>query len=158
MAIELLQQTAGVTMQHIPYKGAPLALADLVGGHLEFGGASISGASGLINSGKLRALAVTSNKRNPALPDVPTVAELGYDDYDTAIYYGVFAPSNTPEQIVNRLNKDFNQILGFPDVQAALGANGFAIDPLSPEEFASLVKSDIERAKEVIDNAGIKLE
>jgi len=158
MTMELLQQTAGFQMQHIPYKGSPPALTDLVGERLQFSGASISGGAGLIKSGKLRPLAVTSVKRNPSLPDVPSVSELGYKGFDMTIYYGIFAPANTPAPIVERLNRDFNRILASPDVRDALQAQGFAVDPLSPQAFARLVADDIRKNRQIIDQAHIKVE
>ncbi|MBO1015132.1 tripartite tricarboxylate transporter substrate binding protein [Achromobacter sp. SD115] len=155
IAIEMLQHAAGFKMQHVPYKGSAPALADLMGGHLQFAGSSISSAATLIKSGKVRALAVTSPKRNPALPDVPTVAELGYKDFSVVTYYGVLAPAKTPPAIVSRLNSDFNKLLARKDVQEALAAQGLETDPVSTEQFAALIQSDIGKARQTIESAGI---
>ncbi|MFF7060212.1 Bug family tripartite tricarboxylate transporter substrate binding protein [Achromobacter spanius] len=155
IAMEMLQHEAGFKMQHVPYKGSAPALADLMGGHLQFAGSSISSAATLIKSGKVRALAVTSPKRNAALPDVPTVAELGYKDFSVVTYYGVLAPSKTPKDIVERLNADFNKLLAKKDVRDALAAQGLEADPISSAQFASLIQSDIGKAKQTIKSAGI---
>lgn len=155
IAMEMLQHEAGFKMQHVPYKGSAPALADLMGGHLQFAGSSISSAASLIKAGKVRALAVTSPKRNPALPDVPTVAELGYKDFSVVTYYGVLAPAKTPAAVVARLNADFNKLLARPDVRDALAAQGLEADPVSSEQFAALIRSDIDKARQTIATAGI---
>ncbi len=155
IAMEMLQHEAGFKMQHVPYKGSAPALADLMGGHLQFAGSSISSAASLIKAGKVRALAVTSPKRNPALPDVPTVAELGYKDFSVVTYYGVLAPAKTPAAVVARLNADFNKLLARPDVRDALASQGLEADPVSSEQFAALIRSDIGKARQTIATAGI---
>lgn len=158
IAMELLQLTAGCKMQHVPYKGSTPALADLMGGHLSFAGSSISSAATLIHSGKLRALAVTSAKRNATLPDVPTVAEFGYKDFNAVSFYGVMGPAGIPAPVVARLNTDVNKILARPDVKAAFQAQGFDAASASPEEFAALIKADIQKSREIITTARIKVE
>lgn len=155
IAMEMLQHEAGFKMQHVPYKGSAPALADLMGGHLQFAGSSISSAASLIKAGKVRALAVTSPKRNPALPDVPTVAELGYKDFSVVTYYGVLAPAKTPPAVVARLNADFNKLLARQDVRDALASQGLEADPVSSEQFAALIRSDIGKARQTIATAGI---
>ncbi|EGP45291.1 Bug family tripartite tricarboxylate transporter substrate binding protein [Achromobacter insuavis] len=155
IAMEMLQHEAGFKMQHVPYKGSAPALADLMGGHLQFAGSSISSAASLIKAGKVRALAVTSPKRNPALPDVPTVAELGYKDFSVVTYYGVLAPAKTPAAVVARLNADFNKLLARQDVRDALAAQGLEADPVSSEQFGALIRSDIGKARQTIATAGI---
>jgi tripartite-type tricarboxylate transporter receptor subunit TctC len=158
IAMELLQITAGCKMQHVPYKGSTPALADLMGGHLSFAGSSISSAATLIHSGKIRALAVTSAKRNASLPDVPTVAEFGYKDFNAISFYGVMGPAGMPAPIVARLNADINKILARPDVKTAFLAQGFDATPMSPEEFGALIRADIQKSREIIAAAGIKVE
>ncbi|MFM9981006.1 MAG: Bug family tripartite tricarboxylate transporter substrate binding protein [Burkholderiales bacterium] len=158
IAMELLQLQAGFKMQHVPYKGSAPALADLLGGHLGFAGSSISSAATLTHAGKIRALAVTSPKRNQALPDVPTVAESGYKDYSVVSYYGVFGPAGLPQAVVARLNADINKLLARPDVRTALLGQGLEPHPLSTDEFAALIRDDIRKNKDVIASAGIKVE
>lgn len=157
IAIELLQITAGCKMQHVPYKGSTPALADLMGGHVSFAGSSISSAATLIHSGKLRALAVTSAKRNASLPDVPAVAEFGYKNFNAVSYYGVMGPAGIPAPLVARLNADLNKILTQPDVKSAFQAQGLDATPMAPEEFGALIKADIQTSREIIAAAGIKV-
>ncbi len=158
VAMELLQLTAGCKMQHVPYKGSTPALADLMGGHLSFAGSSISSAATLIHSGKVRALAVTSAKRNASLPDVPTVAEFGYKDFNAISFYGVMGPAGMPAPVVQRLNADFNKILARPDVKEAFQKQGFDAGGGTPEEFAALIRADISKSREIITAAKIKVE
>jgi len=158
IAMEMLQHSAGVKMQHVPYKGSAPALADLMGGHLQFAGSSISSAASLIKAGKVRALAVTSPRRNPALPDVPTVAELGYKDCDMVTYYGVLAPARTPPAVVARLNADFNRLLARQDVRDALASQGLEAEPASSDQFAALIRQDIGKARRAIAAAGIRVQ
>lgn len=158
IAMELLQLTAGCKMQHVPYKGSTPALADLMGGHLDFAGSSISSAAGMIHSGKVRALAVTSAKRNASLPEVPAVAEFGYKDFNAISFYGVMGPAGIPAPIVARLNADINKILQRPEVKAAFQAQGFDAGGGTSQEFASLIRADIQKSRDIIKTAGIKVE
>lgn len=158
IALEMLQAAAGIKLQHIPYKGSAPALADLLGGHLQFAGSSISSAASLLHSGKIRALAVTSPKRNAALPDVPTVAESGYKDFSLVSYYGIMAPAGLPQPVLIRLNTDLNKILQRPDVRTALLGQGLEPSPASSEEFGALIKADIAKSRTIITNANIKVE
>ncbi|OZI52691.1 Bug family tripartite tricarboxylate transporter substrate binding protein [Bordetella genomosp. 4] len=158
IAMEMLQHEAGFKMQHVPYKGSAPALADLMGGHLQFAGSSISSAATLIQSGKIRALAVTSLKRNPALPDVPTVAELGYPDFSVVTFYGVLAPAKTPTSVVSRLNADFNKLLARKDVKDALASQGLETNPMSSAAFAELIQADISKARQTIKDAAISVQ
>jgi tripartite-type tricarboxylate transporter receptor subunit TctC len=156
--MELLQLAAGFRMQHVPYKGSAPALADLLGGHLGFAGSSISSAASLAKAGKIRALAVTSSKRNQALPDVPTVAEFGYRDYNVVSFYGVFGPAGMPPPVVARLNTDINKLLLNAEVRTALLGQGLEPGPMPPDEFATLIRADIQKSRDVIRSAGIKVE
>jgi tripartite-type tricarboxylate transporter receptor subunit TctC len=158
IALEMLQAAAGIKLQHIPYKGSAPALADLLGGHLQFAGSSISSAASLLQSGKIRALAVTSNKRNAALPDVPTVAEFGYKDFNLVSFYGIMAPAGLPQPVQARLNADINKLLQRPDVRTALLGQGLEPTPISSDEFGALIKADIAKSKTVITSANIKVE
>jgi tripartite-type tricarboxylate transporter receptor subunit TctC len=157
-SMELLQAAAGFKMRHVPYKGSSPALTDVVGGHVDLVASSISSATSLIQGGKIRALAVTSPKRNAALPDVPSVAELGYKDFAFNTYYGVFGPAGLPPPLVTKLNADINKILQSADVRATMHTQGLEPAPTTPEEFAKLIRVDIQKSKEIIASAGIKVE
>ena len=158
MSIEMLQAAAGFKLRHVPYKGSAPALADLVGGHLHLAGSSISSATSLIEAGKIRALAVTSPKRNPALPDVPTVAESGHEGFAFVTYYGVLAPAGTPAAVVKELNEALVEVLARPDVKKAFAGHGLEAASSTPEEFASLIRDDIAKAQAIIESAKIKVQ
>lgn len=158
ISVEMLQAAAGFKMQHVPYKGSSPALADLMGGHLQVAGASISSATNLIQSGKVRALAVTSAARNASLPDVPTVAEAGYRDYSFVTYYGVFAPAGTPADVVKTLNDAVVQVMARPDVRAAYAKQGLEASSTTPQEFSRLIEKDIAKAKATIQAAHIQVQ
>ena len=140
---ELFKSMAGVEMQHIPYKGSPPALQDVVGGQVTMTFDNITTAWPLAKSGKLRALAVTTAKRSSVAPDVPTLAESGLPGFEVGSWQGVFAPAGTPPAIVKRLNAEIVKILGMPEVREKLGALGAEIVADSPEEFAALVKAEV---------------
>jgi tripartite-type tricarboxylate transporter receptor subunit TctC len=158
IALEMLQAAAGIKLQHIPYKGSSPALADLLGGHLQFAGSSISSAASLLQSGKIRALAVTSSKRSPALPEVPTVAEFGYKDFNLVSFYGIMAPAGLPQPVQARLNADINKLLQRADVRTALLGQGLEPTPISYDDFGALIKADIAKSRTVITTANIKVE
>jgi len=158
LAAELLQQQAGIRFTHIPYKGSGPAMVDLLGGQVPIVFASIPSTAPQIKSGSVIPLAVTSQKRSPALPDVPTIAELGYPDFDVRVWYGLLAPANTPKPIINTLNKELNNILVLQDIKDALAAQGATASPSTPEQFAATIKHDLDKWKPVIEKAGIKLE
>ena len=158
IAMELLQSAAAIKLHHIPYKGSSLALNDLVGGHVDFAASSISSAAALVHGGKIRALAVSSPKRNAALPDVPSIAELGHKDAVLVTYYGVLGPAGLPAAVVARVNADVNKILQSPDVRASFHAQGLEPTPTSPDEFSALIRADIQKSKGIITTAAIKVE
>ncbi|WP_370678439.1 Bug family tripartite tricarboxylate transporter substrate binding protein [Comamonas sp. GB3 AK4-5] len=158
ISMEMLQAAGGFKMQHVPYKGSSPALADLMGGHLMVAGASISSATTLIQSGKVRALAVTSAARNASLPDVPTVAESGYKNYSFVTYYGVFAPAGTPAEVVKSLNAVVTQVMARPDVRAAYAKQGLEASSSTPQAFAKLIEQDIAKAKATIQAANIQVQ
>ena len=158
ISMELVQAAAGFKAQHVPYKGSTPALADVMGGHLPLAATSISSATSLIKSGKMRALAVSSARRFDALPDVPTVAESGLNNADFVTFYGVFAPAGLPQALQQRLNADINKVLAMPDVRSALHGNGLDPQPVSTDDFAAMVKADIQKNRAVIQSANIKIE
>jgi tripartite-type tricarboxylate transporter receptor subunit TctC len=158
LAGEAFKKLAGVQMTHIPYKGSAQAHADLLGGQAQIMFDTTSSAIGQIKGGKLRALAVTSPKRSPELPDVPTLAEAGFPGMEMTTWYGVFAPAGTPKEVVAKLYAEIAAALKSPDVQKRI--LGLAGEPgaLTSAEFAELNRVDYERYGKLIRDAGVKLE
>jgi tripartite-type tricarboxylate transporter receptor subunit TctC len=158
VAGEVLQEAAGFKLQHVAYKGSTPAITDLMGGHVDLAGTSVASALTLVKAGKVRALAVTSAKRSQAMPDVPTLAELGYPSFHMVEWYGVFAPANLPPAVADRLNAEVNKVLQRPDVRNAIIAQGQEPRAESRAAFAAMVRTENLNAKDVIARAGIKLE
>lgn len=155
---ELFQTAAGVKFQHIPYKGSAQALTDLMGGQVQIYMSSIPTALSHIKGGKLRALAVTSPKRVPSLPDVPTISEAGYKGFDANTWFGLVAPAGTPAPIVTKINAEVNRILKMPDVKEKFAAEGGGPLGGTSQEFAALLKSDYVKWGKVVKDSGAKLD
>ena len=153
---ELFNSAAGIQMTHIPYKGTAPALTDLLGGQIQvmFNDTSLPH----IQSGKLRALAVTGAKRWPQLPDVPTLAELGIPGYETYNWFGILAPVKTPAAIVARLNRELVAIMQDPAMKAWMESRGAEAVTSSPEEFAAYIKKDLAKWARVVKEVGITAE
>ena len=143
LTAEVFQNAAGIQIQHIPYKGGGAVMADLVAGHITFVFAVLPTAYPFITSGKLKALAVSSSNRNPALPDVPTVAESGYPGFSVTEWVGVFAPSSTPANVIDKLNASFNTTLKHPEVQSRLKALGSEIIAGAPSQLDSYLRAEV---------------
>jgi len=155
---ELFQTAAGIKFQHIPYKGSAQALTDLMGGQVQVYMSSIPTALSHIKGGKLRAIAVTSPKRAPSLPDVPTISEAGYKGFDANTWFGLVAPAGTPAPIVSKINAEVNRILKMPDVKEKFAAEGGGPLGGTPQEFAALLKSDYTKWGKVVKDSGAKLD
>ena len=155
---ELFKAMSGTDMQHIPYKGSPPALQDVVGGQVTMTFDNITTAWPLAKAGKLRALAVTTAKRSSIAPDVPTLAESGLPGFEVGSWQGVFAPAGTPPEIVKRLNAEIVKALNLPDVREKLGSLGAEIVANSPEEFSALVKAEVVKWAEVVKKSGAKVD
>ena len=158
LAAELFNQRTGSKFQHIPYRGSGDAVQAVVAGQVLMTIADSGPMSGPLKAGKLRGLAATAAKRNPAFPDVPTMAEAGIPDMEISLWTGIVAPINTPPEIVNLLARTIRQILTMDDVKKAMEA--IAVEPRSttPDEYRDLVARDTARWKEVAAAANIKLE
>jgi len=158
LATELLKGRFNLNMVHVPFKGSSPALVALMSGEVDMGTMAVPGAIPIVRAGKVRALAVLSAKREPALPDVPTMKESGVDDFVVPIWYGILAPAGTPREIVNRLNSEIHKALASPDLIQRLANSG--VEPLinTPEQFADFIKSEIVRYAKVIKDAGIKIQ
>jgi tripartite-type tricarboxylate transporter receptor subunit TctC len=158
MAAVLFKSVAGIDIRHIPYKGAPAAIPDLVGGRVTmlFGTTPIT--LPMVRDGKLRALAVTSSSRAPTLPALPTIAESGYPGFEYTSWSGLFAPAKTPAAIVQKLYLETAKALALPDLRAKFVDLGTQAVGNSPEEFAALIKLQIPKYAKLIKEAGIKAE
>jgi tripartite-type tricarboxylate transporter receptor subunit TctC len=155
---ELFQLRAGAKMQHIPYKGSAPALVDVVSGQVTLLSSSIPSALAQVQAGKLRPLAVSSARRSPILPDVPTIAESGVKDFDVNVWYAVFAPAGVPAPVVAQLNAALHKMLQMPEVQAAIQAQGGEVRPGTPQALGERLAADIAQWREVIAAAKIQLE
>ncbi len=156
LASELLKGRFKLDMVHVPFKGSSPALVALMSGEVDFGTMAVPGAIPIVRANKVRPLAVLSERREPALPEVPTMKESGVDDFVVSIWYGMLAPAGTPRAIVNRLNSEIHKALASADLKQRLAASG--VEPLvnTPEQFAEFIKSEIVRYAKIIKDAGIK--
>jgi tripartite-type tricarboxylate transporter receptor subunit TctC len=157
LASELFAYMSGISMVHVPFKGA-VNVPEVIAGRVHMLMSGLPQGMPHVQAGRLRALGVTTRKRSPAVPDVPPIAEAGVPGYDVTIWYGIFATGGTPRAIVERLNSGFVQALKSADVIQQL--NGIGLEPVgnSPPEFAAIVRSEIKQWGEVIKRAGIKPE
>jgi tripartite-type tricarboxylate transporter receptor subunit TctC len=147
--------SAGVDLVHVPYKGTPPMITDLLAGQIQLSFTSILSALPHIQQGRLRALGVTSSKRAVALPDVPTISEAGLKGYEMVVWQGLLAPANTPGAIVARINREVVKILDMPDTRARLAAQGLEPVGGTPEQFATYIASEVAKWSKVIRHAGI---
>ena len=154
---EMLQRMAGVKFIHVPYKGASQAFPDLLGGRINFFLASLESALPQMKAGTIRALAVTSSQRAPALADIPTVAESGYKGFEANTWTGVLVAARTPQPIIERLNAEITRILDLPDMRERLATGGMPVQT-GPKAFAALLKADSEKWGRVVREAGLKVE
>ncbi len=153
---ELLKLKFDDNLTHVPYKGAGPALNDLIGSHVEFYFSGFPAAAPHVKAGNLKMLALSSAKRSPAAPDVPTVAEVtGIKDYDFTLWAGFFAPRGTPQSIIDRLNKEINAVLAQPDVKARLEAAGAVVTPMSVAQFKEFVSGESAKYLRVIKDTGV---
>ena len=157
VAGELFKMMAGLNLVHVPYRGGGPAIADLLGGQVDVTFAVVTTAIEYIRTGKLRALAVTSATRQEALPDIPTVADF-LPGYEASGWFGLFAPRNTPAEIVDKLNKEINAALADPKMKARLAELGATALPSSPADFGKLLADETEKWAKVIRAANIKAE
>jgi tripartite-type tricarboxylate transporter receptor subunit TctC len=149
---------AKIDMVHVPYKGEPQALADLVAGRVQFMFCSSSTSMPHIREGKLRAVVTTLPKRSSLLPDVPTIAQAGMPQFSITSWAGLFGPAKMPRDVVERLNREFVAAMGRGDVQAAMERQAFSLSPSSPEQLAGFVQEQIESYRRTLEAAGIQPE
>jgi tripartite-type tricarboxylate transporter receptor subunit TctC len=158
LATELLKSKTGIKVTIVPYKGAGPALNDMLGGHIDAMFDAMPVMVPQAKAGKVMPLAVTSTKRSPALPDVPTVMESGVPDYEIAGWFGILAPANTPPAIAKRLRDEVAKAVAVPDVVAQLDSQGMQPLATEPEEWRAYLKSELARYAKIIKDAGIKPE
>ena len=158
LAMELFKQRAGITMTPIPYKGGADALSDLIGGRI--GALFPDIATGLpqIRAGKIKALAVASEKRVAALPGLPTVGESGYPGFEAWAWQGFVAPAGTPHDVVMKLNAAFARVMADPAIKQRLSESGFEPQTSTPEQFSAYLKSEIAKWAKVIHESNISLD
>ena len=158
LAMEQLQKTARVRLQHVPYKGSAQALTDLMGGQMDLYVSSIPTAISHLKGGRMRALAVTSDKRSPQLPQVPTVAESGVKGFEANTWFGFMAPAATPAPVLNTLNSAINEALQSPTVRNRLMGEGGEVLSGSQADFAALLKADLVRWGRIVHEADARID
>lgn len=157
-AVERIRLSAGFNALHVPYKGGPDAIREVVGGRVDFMSFGLASVLPFIRDGRLLALAVSTPKRTSALPDVPTTLELGYRDSDYLFWNGMFVPAKTPRPIIERLYREVQKSLALPGVKEKLAPFGSEPMPLSPSEFDALVRKEIKSNLAVLKAANLKFD
>ncbi len=158
LSAELFQVMTKTKMVHVPYKGGPLAIIDLISGNLQLMFSTVPTAVGLIKGGKVRAMAITNSNRFPLMPELPTVAEAGIPGFAVNNWTGVFVPAATPADIIARLNAEFVKVLAMPDVKKRLLGNGIDAMSNTPQQFATYIRVETAKWASVIKDANVKVE
>jgi tripartite-type tricarboxylate transporter receptor subunit TctC len=154
---EMLKVEADIRITHVPYKGAPQAISDVIGGHLDSAFASAPSVIAAVQQGLVRALAVSSGQRVAISPETPTIRESGVKDFDVNPWWGIFGPAGLSPSVVAKINADVAEILKTPDFQEVLAKQGATSLTSSPEEFGKLLKKDIEKWAKTVKAAGVKM-
>jgi tripartite-type tricarboxylate transporter receptor subunit TctC len=158
LSAELFKTMTGINYVHVPYKGAPPAMVDLLAGHIALTFATAPSAVPYVKSGQLRALGVSTAKRIAALPDVPTIAEAGVPGYEATGWNGLVAPAGTPAPIIEKLNGAFVKVLRTPAVASYLSGQGADPDPGTAAEFAAYIKAEIAKWAKVVQDSGARVD
>ena len=158
LSAELFQVMTKTKMVHVPYKGGPLAIVDLISGNLQLMFSTVPTAVGLIKGGKVRAMAITNTNRFPLMPELPTVAEAGIPGFAVNNWTGVFVAAGTPADIVARLNAELVKVLAMPDVKKRLLDNGIDAVSSTPQQFAAYIRAETTKWASVIKDANVKVE
>jgi tripartite-type tricarboxylate transporter receptor subunit TctC len=158
LVTEMFKAAAGIDMQHVPYKGGPAALTDLIGGQVDVMFETLTATLPLVKSGKLRAIAVSSANRASALPEMPTISESGYPGFTGVPFVAMAAPAKTPKPIVGRLNADVNRILNLPDVKQSFLAAGTEPLVMTLEQLDEFVKSESVKWGKAVKASGAKVD
>ena len=155
---EMLKSAAGIDMMHIPYKGSASAFTDLMGGQVQFMAESIPQAASYHKQGKVRALAVTSKERNPALPDIPTAIEAGLKGFDVVGFYGFLAPAGTPQPVVDRLSQAFEKVIGNAELRERMVSQGANPDFMGAAQFKTFLEGEMPRWADAVKRSGTKMD
>jgi tripartite-type tricarboxylate transporter receptor subunit TctC len=148
---------SGAKFEHIPYKGAGGAIPDVLGGNVDFFMSSVPTLQSHVAGGKMRALAVTSSKRSPVFPSVPTIAET-YPGFDAVTWFGILAPAGTPRPVIDKLNAEINRALRDPAVRKAIEAEGGEVMGGSPEDFSAHIRKEIANWSTLVRESGAKVD
>jgi len=158
LAGELFNSLTGVKTTHIPYKGGGPSMIALVGGEVSVAFATMPSAIGYVRSGRLRGIAVTTERRSPSTPELPTIAETGVTGYEAGSWYGLSAPAGTSKEVIARLHAETIKVLGFPDVKERLFNAGFEIVTSTPDQFAVFTRDEIQKWGKIVKAAGLKVD
>jgi len=158
MSAELFKMMTGVDMVHITYKGSGPALIDLMSGQVSIMFDNLTSSIGYIRAGRLRPIAITTAKRYPGLPDLPTVAESGVPGYEASAWFGVVAPAGTPREIIARLNTEINRAINLPDMRERFEQQGAVPAPGTPDDFREHIRSEVAKWAKVVKASGVKVE
>jgi len=156
LSMELLNVTAGVKMTHVPYRGGAPALTDLLGGQVPMMFMTTVQSLPYLKDNRVKALAISTPKRTPVLPDVPTIAESGVEGYSSDVWFGIIAPAGTPDAVVRKLHTEIARVVKSPEMQASLAAQGAEPVGNTPAEFAAIIADEYEKWGDVIKRTGIK--
>lgn len=158
LAMELFKSVAGVNVTHVPYKGAPQAVTDLIGGRINVTMNSIAPVLAHVRAGRVRALGVASSRRSPQLPDVPTITEAGVPGYEAGSWLGLLAPAKTPQKIIAQLNAAIVKAVRSPETRARLEEQGAEAVGSSPSEFAALIRKEWDLHAKIVKAAGVRVD
>jgi tripartite-type tricarboxylate transporter receptor subunit TctC len=155
LAGELLNISYGIDLAHVPFNGGAPIMNSMMGGHTLIAYLGLPSAAAYIREGKVRALVMTGSKRSPAVPYVPTAAEAGVPEQETVFFQGILVPAGTPREIVDQWHREVVRIVALPDVKQRLAAASYELDPNTPEQFAALIKTEVDKWAKVIRDAKI---
>lgn len=158
LSFELLKQKASIDMTHVPYKGISQMMTDVLGNHIPLGSPAVASALPHVKAGKVKVLAVTSAKRSSSLPDVPTVAEAGFTDYDISAWNGLLAPARTPDEVVTKIYADVVKIAQSKEFIEQLQSQAMDVDLKNPAEFRAYLGSELDKWSKVVKESGAKLD
>ena len=158
LAGEMFMQATGVKLVHVPYKGSAPAIIDLLAGHIVMNFDAMSSVINYIKQGRMRPLAVTTSERDPQLPNVPSLREIGLKNFNVTNWYGVVGPAGVSREIVIKLNAEINRITQLPDVRPKLDELGTRLNPMTPEKFTEFLQAEIAKYQTVAKETGVRME